>query len=102
MVPDNSKTHKSAKTVRDADKLYELRFLVIPGKTDTAAEIESLTEFALALGPDIRIRLNAFQHHGVRAEAQDWETMAKTGIDKIAAHLGKAGISEVITPVLYL
>ena len=99
---NNAKTIAAAKTVQDAGKLYELRFLVIPGKTDTVAEIESRTEFSLSLGPDIRVRLNAFQHHGVRAEAQDWETMAKTGIDKIAAHLGKAGISEVITPVLYL
>ncbi|MCF6274116.1 MAG: YjjW family glycine radical enzyme activase [Rhodobacteraceae bacterium] len=99
---DNAKTLKAAKTVQDAGKLYELRFLVIPGKTDTAAEIESLTSFARALGPDIRVRLNAFQHHGVRAEAEDWETMAKTGIDKIAAHLRKAGIPEVITPAFYL
>jgi len=99
---DNEKTLKTAETVRDAGKLYELRFLVIPGKTDTAAEIDSLTEFSLSLGPDIRVRLNAFQHHGVRAEAQGWEVMAKTGIDKFAAHLRKAGISEVITPALYL
>ncbi|NOX39693.1 MAG: YjjW family glycine radical enzyme activase [Alphaproteobacteria bacterium] len=99
---NNAKTLKAAKTVRDADKLYELRFLVIPGKTDTEAEIDGLTKFALSLGPDIRVRLNAFQHHGVRAEAQGWETMTKTGIDKIAAHLRKAGIPEVITPAFYL
>ena len=99
---NNAKTLKAAKTVYDADKLYELRFLVIPGKTDTDVEINGLTEFVLSLGSDIRVRLNAFQHHGVRAEAREWEKMAETGMDKIAEHLRKAGISEVITPALYL
>ncbi|MCK4860666.1 MAG: YjjW family glycine radical enzyme activase [Rhodobacteraceae bacterium] len=99
---DNAKTLKAAKIVRDAGKLYELRFLAIPGKTDTEREVAKLTDFALSLGSDVRVRLNAFQHHGVRGDALEWPKMTETGVNKIAEHLRKAGISEVITPALYL
>ena len=99
---DNVKSRQSAQIVHDAGKLHELRFLVIPDKTDTDKEVASLTEFALSLGGNIRIRLNAFQSHGVRGKAMDWHTMNETGINKIAEHLRAAGITEVVTPVLYL
>lgn len=99
---DNGKTLKAAKIVHHAGKLYELRFLMIPDKTDTDAEVDHLTEFALSLGPDVRVRLNAFQHHGVRGEAQEWGQMTETGMNIIAEHLRKTGITEVITPTLYL
>jgi pyruvate formate lyase activating enzyme len=99
---DNTKSLKSAKMVHDSGKLHELRFLVIPDKTDSDEEVAKLTEFTLSLGRNVRVRLNAFQSHGVRGEALDWSTMSETGIDKIANHLRGAGILEVITPVLYL
>lgn len=98
----NAKTLKAAKIVHDAGKLYELRFLTIPDKTDTDAEVDRLTDFALALGSDVRIKLNAFQHHGVRGEALEGRKMTELCMNKIAAHLRKAGITEVVTPALYL
>ncbi|MGR3660990.1 MAG: YjjW family glycine radical enzyme activase [Paracoccaceae bacterium] len=98
----NAKTLKAAKTVHDAGKLYELRFLVIPGKTDTNIEINHLTNFTLSLGFDIRVRLNAFQRHGVRAEAREQGGITEASMNRIAEHLRKAGITEVITPALYL
>lgn len=98
----NTKTLQAAQTLYDAGKLYELRFLVIPGRTDTVAEIDSLTEFTKALGPDIRVRLNAFQHHGVRGAAQDWPVATEADIERIAQHLRDAGVAQVITPALYL
>ena len=98
----NEKSLKAAEIVHEAGKLYELRFLMIPGKTDTDAEVDRLTDFTLSLGSDVRVRLNAFQHHGVRGEAQEWEKMTESGVNKVAEHLRKAGITEVVTPVLYL
>ncbi len=99
---DNTKSLKSAQIVHDAGKLHELRFLVIPDKTDSDEEVAKLTEFTMSLGGDVRVRLNAFQSHGVRGEALNWSTMTETGINRIADHLRGAGISEVVTPVLYL
>ncbi len=99
---DNAKTLKAATIVHDAGKLYELRFLTIPDKTDTDAEVARLTDFARALGSNVRIKLNAFQHHGVRGEALKWHKMTESSVTKIATHLRKAGITEVVTPALYL
>ena len=99
---DNLKSLQSARILHAAGKLYELRFLLIPGKTDSNAELDGLIEFVRTLGSDIRIKLNAFQHHGVRATALDWEKMSEAGVDRAAERLRAAGIENVVTPALYL
>ena len=99
---DNQKTLQSAKITHAAGKLFELRYLAIPGQTDTKDELEKLTQFVLSMGADVRVKLNAFQHHGVRGEALGWEKMPKSGIDHIASHLRDAGVTSVVTPALYL
>lgn len=98
---DNDKSIETAKILYAAGKLHELRFLVIPDRTDTDDEVKSLTDFVLSLGPDVTVKLNAFQHHGVRGEALNWQKMPKAGIEHIAGHLKGAGVQEVITPAVY-
>lgn len=93
---------ESARIISSAGKLYELRFLLIPGKTDGDAELNGLIGFVKELGGDVRVRLGAFQHHGVRGEALGWEKMPEAGIDRAAARLRAAGISNVATPAVYL
>jgi pyruvate formate lyase activating enzyme len=99
---DNLKSLQSARILHAAGKLHELRFLLVPGKTDGDAELDGLIEFVRTLGSDTRIRLNAFQHHGVRAEALEWEKMSEAGVDRAAERLRAAGIENVVTPALYL
>jgi len=99
---DNLKSLKSARILHAAGKLYELRFLLIPGKTDSDAELDGLIDFVRTLGRDTRIKLNAFQHHGVRAKALEWEKMSEAGVDKAAERLRAAGIDNVVTPALYI
>jgi len=98
----NAKTLQAARLLQAAGKLYELRFLLIPGQTDTRAEIDELTRFVLSLGPDVRVRLNAFQHHGVRGAARQWPRMTEAGTNEIADRLRASGIRQVVTPALYL
>ena len=99
---DNLKSLQSARFLHAAGKLHELRFLLIPGKTDNDAELDGLIEFVRTLGDDTRVKLNAFQHHGVKGKALDWEKMSKVGVDKAAERLRAAGINNVITPAVYL
>ncbi len=98
----NAKVLKSAQILFDAGRLHELRYLVIPGKTDTPSEIASLIEFLHSFGPQIRLRLNAFQHHGVRGAALEWPTAEKAGIENIRVALEEAGYSKIVTPAVYL
>jgi YjjW family glycine radical enzyme activase len=99
---NNLQSLESAKTLYTAGKLYELRFLMIPGKTDCEAELNSLIDFVAALGSNVRVKLNAFQHHGVRGKALDWQKMSETGVIAAAERLRAAGIDNVITPTNYL
>lgn len=98
----NARSLASARLLHAAGKLHELRFLLIPGKTDGDAELDSLADFVSELGAGVRIRLNAFQHHGVRGEALDWDRMTAAGVDRAAERLRAAGIDNVATPAVYL
>jgi pyruvate formate lyase activating enzyme len=98
----NVKSLESARLLQAAGKLYELRFLLIPGETDSDAELDNLIRFAKALGADTRVRLNAFQHHGVKGEALGWEKMTEAGVHKAAERLRAAGIDNIATPAVYL
>ena len=99
---DNRKVLSSAKIVHAAGKLYELRFLMIPDRTDSTAELDQLIGFVQALGANVRVKLNAFQHHGVRGQALNWPKMNEARVDAAAMQLKAAGITNVITPVLYM
>ncbi len=99
---NNTLVLHSAQIAAGAGKLHEFRFLAIPGKTDTAAEISALINFLTPFGPDIRLRLNAFQHHGVRGVARQWDKMEQAGIERIKAALLAAGFENITTPALYL
>ena len=98
----NVESLESARLLSAAGKLYELRFLLIPGKTDTDAELEGLIGFVKELGDETRVKLNAFQHHGVRGEALGWEKMSEAGVDRAAERLRAAGIGNITTPAVYL
>jgi pyruvate formate lyase activating enzyme len=98
---ENHMSLAAARMLHDAGKLYELRFLLVPGRTDVDAELDELADFVNALGGDVRVRLNAFQHHGVRAEARAWEPMSEDGVSKAAQRLREAGVRDVVTPAVY-
>lgn len=99
---DNDLSLASARQLAEAGKLYELRFLLIPGETDRPEEIAALAALAQELGPDTRLRLNAFQHHGVRGPAASWPIMPRDGVEAAAATLRAAGIAEVAVPSVWL
>ncbi len=99
---DNLVSLASAHLLHDAGKLHELRFLLVPGKTDVDAELDELAAFVNALGGDVPVRLNAFQHHGVRAEARAWAPMSEDGVGRAAERLREAGVRNVVTPAVYL
>jgi len=98
----NERSLRAARILYAAGKLYELRFLLIPGKTDNDAELNQLIEFVESLGKDVRIKLNAFQHHGVKGNALEWEKMPQAGVEMAAERLRAAGIQNVITPAVYI
>lgn len=98
----NERSLASARTLHAAGKLYELRILMIPAQTDTDVELDQLIALVTLLGTDLRVRLNAFQHHGVRGAARDWEKMSRAGVETAAERLRAAGLVNVVVPSVWL
>jgi len=69
----NHAVFKSIELLADFNKLYEIRLLPIPNKTDYFDNITALIAYLKRLPTDVKIRLNAFQHHGVVGQALLWE-----------------------------
>ena len=99
---DNARPLASARWLKWAGKLYELRAPLIPGVTDTDAALDALAGFVRELGADQRLRLNAFQRHGVKGEAANWPAMTRERLEAAAARLRGQGLENVATPSVYL
>lgn len=72
---------QSIRLVADFGKLHELRLLYIPNKSDHLNEIDAVSDFINQLPKTVTIRLNAFQHHGVKGKALKWEKCTQAQIN---------------------
>lgn len=97
---DNARALQSARLLQAAGKLYELRYLMAPGFTDTEEEAARMAAFVAELGGDVRVRLNTFRRHGVRGEAAVWPEMARDGAERFAKRLQGQGVRDVCLPVM--
>lgn len=91
---------QSIRLVADFGKLHELRLLHIPDKSDYLTEIDALSEFINQLPKTVTIRLNAFQHHGVKGKALTWKTCTQAEIDSFYALLAKKTTNPIKRPNL--
>ncbi|MEZ8080678.1 glycine radical enzyme activase [Enterovibrio norvegicus] len=64
------------------NKLHEVRLLHIPGKSDLDTEVDAVGDYLNTLPKEVKIRLNAFQHHGVIGEALTWEKCSETEMNR--------------------
>ncbi len=97
---DNTRVLDSARLLKGAGKLYEVRYLMVPSFTDTDAEAEKLVGFLAELGGDVAVRLNGYRSHGVWGAAVDWPEMPRDGLEAFAQQLCDAGVAEIRLPVL--
>ncbi len=96
----NARSIASARLLHEAGKLHELRYLIIPGHTDSDTEIDALIAFAKSLDSPVRIRLNGFRTHGVRDEAALWPALERETLVATAARLEQANLGPVSIPAL--
>ncbi|MFP5510306.1 MAG: YjjW family glycine radical enzyme activase [Alphaproteobacteria bacterium] len=98
----NARSLASARIAHAAGKLHELRFLLVPGQTDTDAEINHLIRFCQDLGAPLRLRLNAFHPQGTAGAAADAPSMSQARTEALAEQLCSAGLGPVILPTVWL
>ncbi|MFT5880170.1 MAG: pyruvate formate lyase activating enzyme [Moritella sp.] len=99
---DHHRVFRSLALLAQHDKLYEVRLLHIPGITDFDFEIDELAGYLTQLPPATRIKLNAFQQHGVTGEASEWRACSEADMQQLASQLSQRGVEKLILPRVYL
>lgn len=99
---DNARSLASARILHAAGKLHELRYLLVPGQTDTPDELARLIEFCQSLGPPLRLRLNAFHPQGTTGATATRTSMTQERTEALAEQLCAAGLGPVTVPAVWL
>lgn len=63
---------ESIKFLDSIAKLYEVRLLLVPGHNDSDEVLIRTAVWLKGINPEMKIKINAFKSHGVRAAARDW------------------------------
>lgn len=99
---DNKAVFNSINLLAKLNKLYEIRLLPIPNQTDYFDNMPALIDYFKKLPSNIRIRLNAFQHHGVVGEALFWEKGNETELELFEQKLEAELPHQIIKPSLFV
>jgi YjjW family glycine radical enzyme activase len=99
---DNLRVKETIKYLSQINKLYEVRFLIIPKQTDLQDNAENIAKFLIDLDPNIRIRINAFHHHGVHGIAKTWPSATKEDVAFFGERLKQNGLNNITLPSVYL
>lgn len=99
---DNHRVFSALKLLAEQGKLYEVRLLHIPEVSDFDSEIDAVASYLAQLPVTVRIKLNAFQHHGVTGDALMWPSCTEAQIQQLANALARRGVNNLILPNLYL
>ncbi|ABV89254.1 YjjW family glycine radical enzyme activase [Shewanella pealeana] len=99
---DNHRVFSSLKLLAAEGKLYEIRLLYIPKISDIDSEVNAIAGYLTQLPDSVRVKLNAFQHHGVTGEARLWDTCSEQQMLELAARLTERGVGNLVLPNVYL
>ncbi|MBW8186690.1 YjjW family glycine radical enzyme activase [Shewanella nanhaiensis] len=99
---DNHRVFNSLKLLAKNGKLYEIRLLHIPNVSDFESEIDVVASYLTRLPANVRVKLNAFQHHGVTGESLNWPSCSEEEMLKLAARLTERGVANLVLPNVYL
>ena len=81
----NSVVLDSIKHLQKLGKLYEVRLLLIPGVNDSDQQLIDTAVWLKNIDPAMRIKINAFKTHGVRAAAKNWPEVCDEDMSRYSA-----------------
>ena len=82
-------------------KLHEVRLLPISEKSDLGSNVHQVGEYLKNLPTKVKIRLNAFGHHGVVGEALTWEKCTESDLLTFHDALYKILQRPILLPSVY-
>ena len=83
----NAVVLESIKFLDSINKLFEVRLLLVPGHNDSDEELIKTAVWLKSINPDMKIKINAFKTHGVRATARDWPEVSEEDLTRYHSHL---------------
>jgi pyruvate formate lyase activating enzyme len=96
----NEKVLAAIKYLSENHSLHEVRLLLIPGINDSGEELEATAKWLMAVDPDMQVRINAFNTHGVRAIARNWPNATSADIKRYMATLKSQGMRKIVTSAI--
>ncbi len=91
----NSQTLTALSAFSQAGKLHMVRTTIVPGYTDSDENIEAEARFLANLDADLHLRLLRFRSHGVRGEAENWESPSDAVLERLVAVAKSTGLTCV-------
>lgn len=76
--------------------LYEVRLLLVPGQNDSDKDLQITAQWLLRVDPAMRIKINSFRTHGVRATAQEWSEVSEEDLGRYRSILLGQGVRELV------
>lgn len=75
--------------------LYEVRLLLVPGQNDSDEELQITARWLLGVDPHMRIKINSFSRHGVRALARQWPEVSPDDLARYRSTLLNQGVRKL-------
>lgn len=83
----NTVVLESIKFLNSINKLFEVRLLLVPGQNDSDTELINTAAWLKGVNPEMKIKINAFKTHGVRATSRDWPEVSDEDLTRYHTHL---------------
>lgn len=75
--------------------LYEVRLLPVPELAGTEADLLAAGAWLAALDPGLRVKINRFSTHGVRARAREWTSATDADMEHFRTLLAGCGLTNL-------
>jgi pyruvate-formate lyase-activating enzyme len=92
----NAKVLQSIHYLAQCDRLYEVRLLLVPQQNDSDDDLITTAAYLLQIDPGIRIKINRFMSHGVRASARAWPEVSDEDLLRYRTRLTEHGVKELV------
>ncbi|WP_353894134.1 radical SAM protein [Proteinivorax hydrogeniformans] len=87
---------ETVRAVHKQNKLYELRYVLIPGINDSVDDLKKLANFVLSLGDHPPLVLIPYRNHGVKGHFKSIPSMEKKQYNYAKETLSSQGLKKII------
>lgn len=91
----NETVKESIKYLHSIGKLYEVRLILIPDVNDAEELIRKTGLWLHGIDANMRIKINLFNNHGVRAAARDWRVADQSDYQRCLEVLVGTGLKNI-------